>query len=175
MPDDVDIHVVRDGEHARAGAATVAAYEEFAVARPPGWEAYLARIADVAGRSVRTTVLVATVGGTIVGSATLEIDGRMSPASTEPLAADEAHLRMLGVDPAYRGRGIGRSLVLACIQLARERDKGRFTLDTAPVMTSAQRLYATLGFTFEREYDTPDGVHLMRYSLDIGADTWVKR
>src|ERR1700690_920410 len=171
MPSDIDIHHIRDREHASAGQATARAYQEFAVTRAPGWGAYLARIADVAGRSERTTILVASVDGVIAGSATLEIDGRMNPASTEPLAPDEAHLRMLGVDPAHRGRGIGRSLVLACITLASERGKGRLTLDTAPAMTAARQLYTALGFTFEGERDTPDGVHLLRSTLVIDADS----
>jgi ribosomal protein S18 acetylase RimI-like enzyme len=175
MPDEVDIRPVRDGEHARAGEATARAYREFVVPPSPGLEAYLLRIADVAERAERATVLVATVGGAIAGSATLEVDGRMNPAATEPLAPDEAHMRMLGVDPVFRGRGIGRSLVLACIAVARERDKRRITLDTAPVMRAAQQLYTGMGFTFEREYDTPDGVHLLRYTLDIDADAQAKR
>jgi ribosomal protein S18 acetylase RimI-like enzyme len=173
--DGVDIHRIRDGEHASAGQATARAYQEFAVPPSPGWEAYLTRIGDVAGRSERTTILVASAGGVIAGSATLEIDGRMSPASTEPLAPDEAHLRMLGVDPDFRGRGIGRALVLACVALARERGKRVLTLDTAPAMTAAQQLYTTLGFTFEAERDTPDGVHLLRYALAIDADVQAKR
>jgi ribosomal protein S18 acetylase RimI-like enzyme len=175
MPDDVDIRPVRDSEHAQAGEATARAYREFAVPPSRGWDAYLLRIADVAGRSERATVLVATTGAEIAGSATLEVDGRMNPASTEPLAPDEAHLRMLGVDPGFRGRGIGRSLVVACIARARERGKRRLTLDTAPAMTAAQQLYTDLGFTFEEEHDTPEGVHLLRYTLDIDADPEAKR
>jgi GNAT superfamily N-acetyltransferase len=174
MPDGVDIRPIREGEHSAAGEATARAYREFAVPPSPGWDAYLLRIADVAGRSEATTVLVATVTGAITGSATLEIHGRMSPTA-EPLLPGEAHLRMLGVDPAFRGHGIGRSLVLACITMARERGKHVLTLDTAPAMTAAQQLYTELGFTFEGERDTPDGVHLLRYSLDLGADTQAKR
>ncbi|MGA7988306.1 MAG: GNAT family N-acetyltransferase [Candidatus Dormiibacterota bacterium] len=173
--DHVDIHPVRDGEHARAGEVTVNAYREFATPHSPTWDAYLLRIGDVAGRSEHATVLVATTGGVVAGSATLEIDRRMNPASTEPLAPDEAHLRMLGVDPGLQGRGIGRSLVLACIELARGRGKRRLTLGTGPAMTAAQQLYTALGFTFEGERDTPDGVHLLRYTLDIGADPQATR
>ena len=65
--------------------------------------------------------------------------------------------------------------MLACIELARERGKRRFTLDTAPVMTAAQQMYAALGFTFERAHDTPDGVHLLRYTLDIDARSQATR
>lgn len=170
MAADIDIHPVRPSEHAVAGVATARAYTEFAPGGSAGWDAYLQRIADVAGRSTRATVLVASVDGAIAGSATLEVESRMDPGSLHPLAPDEAHLRMLGVDPAYRGRGVARSLVLACIAMARARGKRRLTLDTGVVMVAAQRLYQSMGFTRIADHTTADGVHLLGYSLDIDAE-----
>jgi ribosomal protein S18 acetylase RimI-like enzyme len=167
MPDDIEIRPVGENELAVAGAATAAAYREFAAGGSPGWEAYFARIADVAGRAGRATVLVVLMGGVIAGSATLEIDSRMNPDSSPPLAADEAHLRMLGIAPEFRRRGIARALVIACITFAREHGKRRLTLDTSPAMTAAQRLYSTLGFVPTGEHRTPDGVRLLGYALDI--------
>jgi ribosomal protein S18 acetylase RimI-like enzyme len=170
MPGDIEIHPVRASEHAAAGEATARAYREFAIAGSPGWDAYLARIADVAGRSERTTVLVACIDGEIAGTATLEVDLRMNPESTEPLAPDEAHLRMLGVDPAYRGRGVARRLVDGCIDTARRAGKRRLTLETAPVMTAAQQLYTSMGFAVTGDRLTPDGMHLLGYARDIDAE-----
>jgi ribosomal protein S18 acetylase RimI-like enzyme len=175
MPEDIEIHPVREPEYAAAGEATGRAYMEFATSGAAGWDAYLARIADVAGRAGRTTVLVASVGGEIAGSATLEVDTRMNPESTEPLAPDEAHLRMLGVDPAYRGRGIARRLVVACVDLARAHGKRRLTLETAPVMTSAQQLYTSMGFASTGERLTPDGIRLLGYSHTVDAATRAAR
>ena len=170
MPEDIEIHEVREAEYAAAGAATARAYREFAISGSAGWEAYLERIADVAGRAGRTTVLVASVGSEIAGSATLEVEVRMNPESTEPLAPDEAHLRMLGVAPAYRGRGIARRLVVACIDVARTRGKRRLTLETAPVMTAAQQLYTSMGFASTGDRVTSDGMRLLEYSRSIEAE-----
>ena len=70
--------------------------------------------------------------GAIAGSATLELDARISPGPTAPLAPDDAHLRMVGVSPEHRGKGIGRRLVVACIDLARARGRRFMTLETDP-------------------------------------------
>ena len=40
-------------------------------------------------------------------------------------------------------------------------------MDTAPLMTAAQRLYTTMGFTSTGERHTPDGTVLLSYTLDI--------
>lgn len=165
MSDHLEIRPVRDRELAAAGEATAGAYREFV--RGANWEAYLERIADVAGRYGHTTVLVAALGGVVTGTATLELDARTNPGSAEPLAPDEAHLRMLGVSPEHRGLGIGRQLVEACIDLARQRGKRRLTLDTTSVMRVAQRLYTAMGFVCLGEHESDQGVVLIRYSLDI--------
>ena len=169
MSDEIEIHAVRESEYVAAGEATAGAYREFASPSSVNWEPYLARIADVADRAQRTTVLVATVNGAIAGSATLELDGRTNPEWTEPLAADEAHLRMLGVDPAYRGRGVARHLVVACLEVARAHGKRVLTLETTAVMTAAQQLYASMGFDSTGERLTPDGTRLLEYSRSVDA------
>src|SRR5438445_2494296 len=107
----IEVRPVKGDEHRAAGAATARAYEEFAPQRRDGWLAYLDRIADVGGRAERATVLVAIVDGHVAGSVTLELDRRIREDPESPLAPDEAHVRMLGVDPAYRGRGIARALM----------------------------------------------------------------
>ena len=171
MPQEIEIRPVRDSEYAIAGEITAAAYREFVPVASPRFAAYLARIADIAGRADRATVLVALVDGTVAGSATLEIDGRMSVDATSPLDPDEAHLRMLGVGPDFRRLGIARRLVTACIDLARARGKRRITLDTTAAMTAAQRLYTSMGFVATGEGRTPDGGILLGYALEITADS----
>ena len=167
MVDEIEIRPVRSSEYEAAGDATARAYREFVPPGGPGFVAYLERIADIGARADRATVLVAVVDGVIAGSATLELEQRVTPGTTQPLPPDEAHLRMLGVSPEQRGRGVARRLVIACIALARERGKRRLTLETTPIMMAAQRLYATLGFTATGERQTPDGTVLLGYSLDL--------
>jgi ribosomal protein S18 acetylase RimI-like enzyme len=167
VPDEIEIRPIRESEYAAAGEATSRAYREFVTPGRSGFEAYLARIADIGARADRATVLVALVDGVIAGSATLELDSRVSPSTAEPLAPDEAHLRMLGVSPEQRGRGVARRLMSACVALARERGKRRLTLETSPLMIAAQRLYTTMGFTSTGERHTPDGMVLLGYTVDI--------
>jgi ribosomal protein S18 acetylase RimI-like enzyme len=167
VPDEIEIRPIRVPEYAEAGEATARAYREFVTPGRSGFEAYLARIADIGARADRATVLVALVDGVIAGSATLELDSRVTPSTAEPLARDEAHLRMLGVSPEQRGRGVARRLMSACVALARERGKRRLTLETSPLMIAAQRLYTTMGFTSTGERHTPDGMVLLGYTLDI--------
>jgi ribosomal protein S18 acetylase RimI-like enzyme len=173
VPGELEIRPIRETEYAAAGDATAQAYREFAAPGRPGFDTYLGRIADIGARARNATVLVAVVDGVIAGSATLELDSRIAPSSAGPLAPDEAHLRMLGVIPELRGRGVARRLVAECVSVARARGKRRLTLETAPVMVGAQRLYTSMGFTAAGEHHTPDGMVLLDYVFDVESDALV--
>lgn len=57
-----------------------------------------------------------------------------------------SRLRLLYVEPMARGRGLGDSLVSACIDFARQAGYRAMTLWTHEVLTSARRIYAGHGF-----------------------------
>jgi ribosomal protein S18 acetylase RimI-like enzyme len=133
-------------------------------------EEYLTQLADVAGRAERAGLLVARDTGTgtggIVGSVALVLAGEFGEVLTSD---DEAGFRMLVVDAAARGRGIGELLVRTCLYRARAAGKRRMVLSTDPRMTSAHRLYERLAFTRlpERDWTPMPGVHLLVYALDL--------
>jgi len=64
------------------------------------------------------------------------------------VAADEqtAQLRILLVDPAARGHGIGARLVDGCLQFARQAGYERIKLWTNHPLAAARRIYLSRGF-----------------------------
>ena len=67
----------------------------------------------------------------------------------------------LFVRPEYRAHGVGRALIYACLELARERGVAGLAWDTAPDNTVAQRLYDSLPEVSRSEW--------IAYSLDVPA------
>ena len=128
---------------------------------------YVPELADVAGRASRADLLVAReADGRIVGSVALVLDGDFG----EITASDaEAAFRMLVVEPAVRGQGVGELLVTTCLERARSAGKRRMVLSTDPRMTAAHRLYGRLGFGRlpERDWSPLPGVDLMVYARDL--------
>lgn len=69
--------------------------------------------------------------------------------------ADVARIRLLFLEPHARGLGLGRRLVEACVNFAREKGYRRVTLWTHKELSAARAIYAKLGFvkTGEESHD----------------------
>jgi GNAT superfamily N-acetyltransferase len=152
------------------GELTVRAYRALPGRPPsPGYEALLR---DVATRAAVDRVLVAVDElGAVVGGVTYVADD--SSPYAEFTGGDTAGFRMLAVDPAAQGAGIGRALIAACIDLARADGKRRLTLLTTEAMTAAHRLYERFGFRRTPEFDmmVENGrLRLMSYALALEGD-----
>ncbi|GAA1761191.1 GNAT family N-acetyltransferase [Agromyces humatus] len=81
-----------------------------------------------------------------------EVDGRRV-GCVFCVAVDHttAKLRILLVDPAGRGHGLGRRLVDTCLDFARTAGYRRITLWTNDVLVSARRIYEATGFELVEE------------------------
>jgi ribosomal protein S18 acetylase RimI-like enzyme len=105
---------------------------------PPdeGWRFFDAKTAPA-------DILVAVEGGVIAGYAKL---GR---ATSLPASDHVVMVRGLAVDPAFQGRGIGRTLIEAAAAEARRRGARRLTLRVLGGNEVARRLYRSAGFATE--------------------------
>jgi ribosomal protein S18 acetylase RimI-like enzyme len=77
----------------------------------------------------------------------------------------EAHLQELYVVPALRGRGIGRVLLEATMEAAREVGATGIDLNTGETDTAARGLYESSGFT-NRE-GSPEGPSMLFYEREL--------
>jgi ribosomal protein S18 acetylase RimI-like enzyme len=156
-------------EFADAGRVTAEAYREFVRPGDDDWERYLLRIADVASRAGDTTIMVAVEDGRVLGSLTLELEGRVRDGDQErrPLDPGEAHIRMLGVDPAARSRGVARALMEGSEARARAAGKTFITLHTTLRMRAAQAMYERLGYRRLEDRVYPDGFVLLSYTKTL--------
>jgi GNAT superfamily N-acetyltransferase len=77
----------------------------------------------------------------------------------------EAHLQELYVVPPLRGRGIGRGLLEATMDVARTAGASGIDLNTGATDTAARALYESCGFS-NRE-GSPDGPSMLFYERDL--------
>ncbi len=96
--------------------------------------------------------------GAIVGTITLVPHGS---EFSELAGEGEYELRMLAVSPIERGRGIGRELARAAMDLAVDHGARRIVLSTMDSMHAAHRLYERMGFTRREDLD---------WEIEPGAD-----
>ena len=74
------------------------------------------------------------------------VDGRIAAYGGMWLMVDEAHITTFAVHPAWRRQRIGERLLLAFLDLARDRHAREATLEVRLSNLAARRLYRGLGF-----------------------------
>ncbi len=116
-------------------------------AREYGWnEQFESLVAGIAGKFIETfdpareCCWIAEREGEIVGSVFVVQHSKT-----------EARLRMLYVEPAARGLGVGRRLTDEAIRFARDRGYQSLRLWTNDILVSARRIYEGAGFRLVEE------------------------
>ena len=82
--------------------------------------------------------------------------------------ADWSYIRMVGVDPAYRGKGIAKKLTQLCVDHAKQSNEKIVGLHTSEKMDDARHIYESIGFKMYNEIDPIYGMRYFLYKLDIG-------
>ena len=167
MSDEVEIRLAHDDELESVGRLTLDGYVHDGLLTLDA--EYAGELVDAAQRSRDAELLVALVGGEVVGTVTFCPPG--SPL--RELSRDgEAEFRMLAVSPAARGHGVARALVERCMARGRELGLGELVICSMTEMTTAHRLYERLGFVRDPALDwTPvPGVVLLAYRCTLQAE-----
>lgn len=136
----VDIRPAGPADLPRVGELTARAYLADELLEPD--HGYLAELRDAERRAREATLLVAVEDGEVLGTITLAAHGTPYAEIARP---GEAELRMLAVDPATRGRGVGESLMRRAIATGLEHGASAVVLSTMPAMRTAQRMYDRMG------------------------------
>ena len=127
------------------------------------WEALTRGVGAMAELAGQGEIVVAEEDGGIVGAVAYFAPG--SSPRAEFFEPEWPIIRMLVVDPAARGRGLGRLLTEQCVTRARRDGAGAIALHTSPAMAAALGLYLKLGFELQRRlpdrFGVPYGVYLM--------------
>ncbi len=164
----LSVRTAEPADFAAIARLTVAAYR--ADGQLDGEHGYERVLADVPSRAAAGALLVAVdaVTGEVLGAVTFVLPGTRYAELSAP---GEAEFRMLAVDPAAQGRGVGEALARACVARAIELGCRGVVICARSFATSAQRLYARLGFVRAPELDWSPlpGVELLGLRLDLFA------
>jgi GNAT superfamily N-acetyltransferase len=143
---------LRDYEHADAenlNRIAVAAFDQFRD-HYGDWPAMLAGLSKTSDLSASGEVIIADLQDRLAGAVAY-----FGPNSQKAAFFDQRWpiIRMLVVDPAFRGKGIGQALSDACIARARRDGSPIIALHTSPIMSVALPMYLKMGFA--KAYDAP--------------------
>ncbi|MDA1360387.1 GNAT family N-acetyltransferase [Glycomyces luteolus] len=172
MTRDFQIRPITPAEHDALGEVSIRSYLEGGLLLKGLDDPYAPNLRDVALRAASSTVLVAAderggEDGALLGGVTLAFHGSPMAQLAGP---GEAEIRMLAVEPAAQGRGVGSALAAACVEQARA-DPGTKSVVLCALqdLANAHRVYTRLGFARATDLDwspVPD-VLLWGFRLDL--------
>ena len=143
---------LRDYENADAedlNRIAVSAFEQFRD-HYDDWPAMRAGLSKTSDLSASGEVIIAELRNKFAGAVAY-----FGPNSQKAAFFDQRWpiIRMLVVDPALRGKGVGRALSEACIARAKRDGSPIIALHTSPIMSVALPMYLKMGFV--KAYDAP--------------------
>lgn len=155
----MQIRDVREGEEASAlGQLLVEVYAALpGFPTPEQQPAYYAMLREIVRFTERpgARVLVALddAGGLLGGVVYFADMAHYGSGGSATQERNASGIRLLGVDPARRGQGVGKALTVHCIELARSAGHAQVILHTTGAMRPAWSMYEALGFQRSEDLD----------------------
>jgi putative acetyltransferase len=138
----ITIRPIAPGDNAALARAVRDTLAEFGAAKPGTayYDEATDHLYELFSQTPRSAYFVAEENGEVLGG------GGIFP--TQGLPADTVELVKLYLLPAARGRGVGKALIMQCLDAARANGYARLYLETTDELTQAIPLYERLGFTY---------------------------
>ncbi|MFD1607961.1 GNAT family N-acetyltransferase [Oceanobacillus luteolus] len=146
----------------------IESYQQYESYFPPqAWEDYLKRIVSSIDNPNVDKILVAKLDQEVLGTLQLFQSGEKAYAIPE-LKIEAPIIRLLGVHPRARGRGVGHALLNTVIHDAKALGESSIYLHTTDFMHHAIKIYEKLGFKREVSKDFSRGNIVSKcYRLDL--------
>jgi GNAT superfamily N-acetyltransferase len=101
--------------------------------------------------------------GVIVGMAFLVKSGN----PWEVFESDWAYIRLVGIHPDHKGKGLARALTKLCLEEAKRLGEKHVALHTSEMMPAARHIYESMGFKVLREIPERLGKRYWLYMLEL--------
>jgi ribosomal protein S18 acetylase RimI-like enzyme len=162
----VSTRAFRPGDAERVDRVAVAAFSQFENSYDD-WPRFIDGIGRMSRLAETAELIVVETDGVVAGAVAYVPPGAPKADWFEP---GWPVIRMLVVDPAFRGRGIGRELTEACIAHAVRDGAREIALHTSEIMTTARAMYLRMGFLYRGATPPISGVAYGLYVKSLATD-----
>ncbi len=160
----------RISEREEIRSVTLAAYAQYkAIASPSLWALLQQAILSGLAEEGPVERIVAEYAGKIVGCVQLYPPSMRAYHVDVPVEATGPEVRLLAVDQALQGHGIGKALMFECIKRALDSGYSTLGLHTGDMMQTANQLYKHMGFVHVPglDFHIEDGNLMKGYRLEL--------
>lgn len=149
-------------EYGHIGKLMVAVYAQLdGFPKPeeqPDYYKMLANVGELTNRPQVELLVAVSPEGKIAGAVVYFGDMRhYGSGGAATLETDAVGFRLLAVDTAVRGKGIGKLLTKACINKAKESGRAKMVIHTTMAMKVAWKMYESFGFRRAEDLDFMQG------------------
>ncbi|RFS23259.1 GNAT family N-acetyltransferase [Chitinophaga silvatica] len=166
--DTLHLRAAQQGDLPQIAALLLKSYQEFKQVLEPGfWTKMEGSLQDTESLSQlleKGHCFLSLIAHQVVGVIFLMPSG--NPTTIYP--ANWAYIRLLGVDPDQRGKGIGNRLTGHVIEVAAKNGEKLIGLHTSTIMPAARRIYEGFGFKIVRQLDPIMGQEYWLYLKELG-------
>lgn len=170
MITEIVVEELLEADKARVQKLLVESYQQYenGFDDPKFWESYLEDIITSLDSTDVDRILIARDDQEILGTVQL-FETAEKAYSGHPVHINAPFIRLLGVHPNARGRGVAQKLLTACVDYAKEKNAKSIYLFTGDPMIKAIQLYEYYGFVRDIEEENKlggmEGAKCYRFDL----------